>query len=159
MKEYISTAGTGYNTKLASLVVNPPYQFDPYSSAPKISKLLSFPFGIKLDSASFLQLLFRGLSMATAILLISSIFLTAVSLPIKGQNVNLYSDTKMLAREKFSLLFNIQETISYNKLFSISRNLAMKDSEETLYTNSIDEELKREFTFNKKSQDMQFSGF
>ena len=160
MKTYSRALNESYPIKLNSLVVNSPYTFDSYSTSPKIAKLLSLPWGVRIESTSLLALAAKGFLTLTLSMLLSSIFIIAISLPIQGQNNYLSQNTKKLTNEKFELMFNLQATTSFNKLFSKANKLSMKDGEETIYiSNQQGSRLSKEFTFHKKQPYIQFSGF
>ena len=157
MKPYLND---NYSTRLNSLVINTPYKFDSYTTAPKISKLLSFPFGVRVDVESLINLLLRGFFSSALLMLVSSIFLVGICLPIQGQNKELITSTKRLTNKKFELLFNLQEATNYNKLFLKAKSFSMKDSDEVLHINGKpNSEISKEFIIYRKYPYMEFSGF
>ena len=121
---------TSYNRNvfLSSLVMNPPYKIDNFTTSPKISKLLTFPFGIKIDSYYLLQLCIQSFTSASLFMLLASVLLFTIYLPIQNQNNILLTNLKTLSNKKLVLLGNIQEASNYNKLFSYAERLDLKDA-------------------------------
>ena len=144
--------------------MNPPitraYRTSSHSQASQIPGLLTFPSKIKIESASILPIITKGITSLTLIMLCASILMMTINLPIQRLNNHLLSNTKRLTNEKFELLAGLQEATSARVLFSKAENLSMKDSEETIYLNDkAPQSLKEEFNFHKKHPHMEFSGF
>ena len=100
-----------YNNQiLSSLVLNPPYKVDGYTTSPKISKTLTLPFGIRLSSALLLKLILRFTFSMSLFMAISCICLTCLYLPIEKHNNQLITSAKSLTNEKYYLLHTLQET-------------------------------------------------
>lgn len=136
MESYSRTINNEYLKRrqvLSSLVINPPYKVDSYTTSPKIAKLLTFPFGIRIDSYSLTRLVFKGIISTSILMLISSLCLTGIYLPVQNQNNQLYSAAQALTNQKLVLLAKVQETTNYNKLFSNANLLSLKDSEEIIH--------------------------
>lgn len=141
-------------------MINPPYKVDSYTTSPKIAKLLTFPFGIRIDSYSLTRLVFKGIISTSILMLISSLCLTGIYLPVQNQNNQLYSAAQTLTNQKLVLLAKVQETTNYNKLFSNANLLSLKDSEETIHlrkNNSIYSPNKQPKS--NKYPSIEFSGF
>ena len=69
MKSYSNLYKEEYLSKnqiLSSLVLNTPYKVDGFTTAPKISKILAFPFGIKIDSYLLFKFVFNFISSMTS---------------------------------------------------------------------------------------------
>ena len=136
MDQYPRTINNNYirnNQFLSSLVVNPPYRVDSYTTSPRIAKLLTFPFGLRIDSFSLVSLIFKGVISMSIIMLVLSLCLIGVILPVQSQNNELFSAAKTLTNQKLILLARLQETINYNSLFFNADSLSMKDSGEVIH--------------------------
>ena len=163
MKSYSRTINDQYLTRnqaLSSLVINPPYKVDSYTTSPRIAKLLTFPFGVRIDSYSLIKLVFKGICSMSLLMLVSSLCLIGVYLPVQGQNDQLFSAAKSLTNQKLILLAKLNETTTYKKLFSNADSLSLKDSEETIHIR------KNQYTYKpnksttlKKYPSIEFSGF
>ncbi len=163
MKSYSRTINDQYLTRnqaLSSLVINPPYKVDSYTTSPRIAKLLSFPFGLRIDSYSLVKLIFKGIFSMSLLMLISSLCLIGVYLPIQTQNNELFSAAKSLTNQKLVLLAKLNETTTYNKLFSSANSLSLKDTEEIIHIRKSQSSYKpnKPILF-KKYPSIEFSGF
>ncbi len=147
---------------LSSLVINPPYKIDGYTSSPKVSKTLTLPFGIRLSSALLLKLVLRFTFSMSLFMALSCICLTCLNLPIEKQNNLLVNSAKSLTNEKYYLLQDLQETSSLNKLFSSAESSSLKDAEQVIYAkapiNSTNTKQNKLIAINKYPS-IQFSGF
>ena len=159
MKSYSSQYITR-NQALSSLVINTPYKVDSYTTSPRIAKLLTFPFGVRIDSYSLIKLIFKGVYSMSLLMLISSLCLIGVYLPVQSHNNELFSAAKSLTNQKLVLLAKLNETTTYNKLFSNANALSLKDSEETIHLrkNQYTYKLNKSIAF-KKYPSIEFSGF
>ena len=166
MESYLNNSKKAYFTEnpvLSSLVVNVPYSVDSYTTAPKISKLLTFPFGIRIDAASLFRLTYQGIILSTLFMTIASLSILCFYLPLQKQNEELFTTAKSLTNKKFSLLVKVQEASSYNKLFSNANTFSLKDTQETIYLNKTNQNTGTEtpkslISFNKYPS-IQFSGY
>jgi len=163
MKEYNFKPSQEYiqnGQHLASLVLNPPYKVDGSTSSPRVSKLLNFPFGIRISRVDFFKHSFRLILSMSLLMLITSIFISFACLPIEAQNNKLITSAKNLTKEKYLLEGNLQETSSYNRLFSSAESLLLKDTENIIYlsSNNIPEAYTTEPLLNKYPL-IQFAGF
>lgn len=162
MKRYPINNFSSGNQILSSLVVNPPYKTDGFTTSPTIPKILDLPLGVRINSAvlvrSFLQLMIS----LTAFMLSASVCICCFYLPVENQNNQLTSEIRTLTNQNLGLLANLQETTSYNRLFSGADALSLVDSEETIYINanttSTPKQIKRALSF-KKYPSIQFAGF
>lgn len=147
---------------LSSLVINPPYKVDGYTSSPKVSKTLTLPFGIRLTSALLLKLALKFTFSMSLFMALSCICLTCLNLPIEKQNNLLISSAKSLTNEKYYLLQDLQETSSLSKLFSNAESSSLKDAEQVIYAkaavNSTNTKQNKLIAINKYPS-IQFSGF
>lgn len=148
------------NQKLSSLVINTPYKVDSFTTSPRIEKLLTFPFGLRIDSYSLIKLVFKGAYAISLLMLFSSLCLIGVYLPVQNQNNQLFSAAKSLTNQKLVLLAKLNETTTYNKLFSNADSLSLKDSEEIIHIRKNQSVYKpnKSITF-KKYPSIEFSGF
>ncbi len=163
MKSYSRTIDNEYisrNQRLSSLVINTPYKVDSYTTSPRIAKLLTFPFGLRIDSYSLMKLVFKGVYSMSLLMLLSSLCLIGVYLPVQNQNNQLFSTAKSLTNQKLVLLAKLNETTTYNKLFSNADSLSLKDSEEIIHIRKNQSTYKpnKSITF-KKYPSIEFSGF
>ncbi len=147
---------------LSSLVINPPYKIDGYTSSPKVSKTLTLPFGIRLTSALLSRLALRFTFSMSLFMALSCICLTCLNLPIEKQNNSLISSAKSLTNEKYYLLQELQETSSLSKLFSNAESNSLKDAEQVIYAksaaNNTNTKQNKLIAINKYPS-IQFSGF
>ncbi len=147
---------------LNSLVINTPYKFDGYTSAPKIAKVFTLPFGIRANTITILRAGFQFVFSASLFMVISSFLIMSLYLPLQNQNVLMLKNAKSLTNYQFSLEAKLQEASSYTKLFSNADNLSLVDSEQILRVNSnsnnLSEEKQNLITINKYPS-LQFSGF
>lgn len=148
------------NQKLSSLVINTPYKVDSFTTSPRIAKLLTFPFGLRIDLYSLIKLVFKGAYSISLLMLFSSLCLIGVYLPVQNQNNQLFSAAKSLTNQKLVLLAKLNETTAYNKLFSNADSLSLKDSEEIIHIRKNQSAYKpnKSITF-KKYPSIEFSGF
>ncbi|OGI08257.1 MAG: hypothetical protein A3I68_04375 [Candidatus Melainabacteria bacterium RIFCSPLOWO2_02_FULL_35_15] len=163
MKPYSRTINNEYmmkNQKLSSLVINTPYKVDSFTTSPRIAKLLTFPFGLRIDSYSLIKLVFKGAYSISLLMLFSSLCLIGVYLPVQNQNNQLFSAAKSLTNQKLILLAKLNETTTYNKLFSNADSLSLKDSEEIIHIRKNQSVYKpnKSITF-KRYPSIEFSGF
>jgi hypothetical protein len=163
MKSYSRTINNEYMTRnqaLSSLVINTPYKIDSYTTSPRIAKLLTFPFGLRIDSYSLMKLAFKGIYSMSLLMLISSLCIIGVYLPVQNQNNELFSAAKSLTNQKLVLVAKLNETTTYNKLFSNANSLSLKDSEETIHIrkNQYSYKPNKSLAF-KKYPSIEFSGF
>ncbi|GEM_PF-1999816 len=163
MKEYKFKSSQEYlqnGQHLASLVLNPPYKVDGYTTSPRVSKLLSFPFGIRISRVDFIKHSFQLILSMSLLMLVSSIFISCICLPIEAHNNNLITTAKDLTKEKYLLQGNLEETSTYNRLFSNAEILSLKDTENVIYlsSNNIPEVSTTEPLLNKYPL-IQFAGF
>ena len=163
MESYSRTINNKYITRnqvLSSLVINPPYKVDSFTTSPRIAKLLTFPFGLRIDSYSLVRLVFKSMFSISLLMLISSMCLIGVYLPIQNQNNQLFSAATSLTNEKLVLLAKLNETTTYNKLFSNAASLSLKDTEEVIHIRKNQYSLKpNKSIVLKKYPSIEFSGF
>ena len=163
MESYSRTIHNDYmrrNRALSSLVINTPYKVDSYTTSPRIAKLLTFPFGLRIDSYSLVRLAFKGMLSMSLLMLVTSMCLVGVYLPVQNQNNELFSAAKSLTNEKLVLLANLNETTTYNKLFSNANSLSLKDSDEIIHIRKNQYAYKPNKTVVfKKYPSIEFSGF
>ena len=148
------------NQKLSSLVINTPYKVDSFTTSPRIAKLLTFPFGLRIDSYSLIKLVFKGAYSISLLMLFSSLCLIGVYLPVQNQNNQLFSAAKSLTNQKLILLAKLNETTTYNKLFSNADSLSLQDPEEIIHIRKNQSVYKpnKSITF-KRYPSLEFSGF
>ncbi len=163
MNQYSRTISTNYTPKkqfLSSLVINTPYGVDSYTTSPRIAKLLTLPFGVKIDSHSLVRLVFKGIISISMLMLLLSICLIGVILPVQSQNGELFSAAKTLTNQKLILLARLQETTNYNSLFSNADSLSMKDTGEVIHIkkNNYTYRSNKQTAFNKYPS-IEISGF
>jgi len=93
-------------------------------------------------------------------MLISSLCIIGVYLPVQNQNSQLFSAAKSLTNQKLVLLAKLNETTTYNKLFSNAKSLSLKDTEEIIHIrkNQYSYRPNKSITF-KKYPSIEFSGF
>ena len=121
------------NQVLSSLVINPPYKVDGFTTSPKISKLLNLPFGVRIDSSLLLKLVYQGVISMSLLMTAACILILSISLPIQKENNYLLSSAKSMTNEKYYLLANLQEVSSYNKLFSGAKQYSLKDTNQIIH--------------------------
>lgn len=150
------------NQVLSSLVLNPPYKFDGLTTSPKISKILSFPFGLRIDSSLIYKFVIQFAVSIPMLMTVSSLLLPCIYLPVEKQNTKLLTTAKSLTNEKLSLLVNLQEASSYNKLFSKLDAYPLKDTTNIIHVQTDNEDTTKQSTkvisFNKYPS-VQFAGF
>ena len=147
---------------LSSLVINTPYKFDGNTTSPRISKVFSFPFGIRTDAISIFKGGFKLVSSMSLFMIISCVLVLSLYLPLQAQNNVMLSSAKTLTSKQISLQANLQEESSYTKLFTSLDNLELMDSKETVHVNNTKGNTRVEsrdlITFSKYPS-LQFSGF
>ena len=148
------------NQVLSSLVVNVPYGTDSFNTAPKISKVLSFPFGLRIDVQSLVWFSIKTTISMILLMIVTSVLVTSLSFPVQNQNFQLLSNAKSLSNQKLLLLAKLQEQTNYNKIFSLANQLSMHDTTDVVYLNRE----KLNLTANsglsiKKYPSLQFAGF
>lgn len=147
---------------LSSLVLNPPYNVDGFTTAPKISKVLSLPFGLKIKSASIFSSIFRLIFSMSMLMITTCILILFFYLPLKVQNIELSNTAISLTNNKYTTLAKIQEESNYNRLFSNVSTFSLMDSDEIIHINNDSiipsKEKIKLITFNKYPS-IQFSGF
>ncbi len=165
MRSHLNILNEEYLQKrqvLSSLVLNLPYKTDSLTTAPKVSKLLTFPFGIKINAAELVRLTFQFISSMTFLMTATSLLILCIYLPVQYQNDSMLNTAKVLTNEKYSLLANVQEASNYNRLFTNSENLKLNDVNEIIYVPTTKETLNHNdrnlITLNKYPSVL-FSGF
>ena len=146
---------------LSSLVLNPPYSIDGFTTAPKISKVLSFPLGVKVNSGTLFKSVFNLVFSLSIFMMVACVFVFSFYLPIQNQNTKLVSTAKSIANKKLSLLADLQEASSCNKLFSSASSFSFVDPQEIIHINASSrsvEQARKPITFSKYPS-IQFSGF
>ncbi len=146
---------------LSSLVVNVPYKINGFDTAPKISKLLTFPFGIRIDSQLLFKSVFKLVFSMNILMTVACVLTTCVYLPLKYQNVQMNKDIKSLTNKQFALQAEVQNTSTYNRLFSSADNLKFEDSQEIVHVRNNDypiTQAKSAVVFNRYPE-IHFSGF
>ena len=147
---------------LSSLVINPPYKVDGFTTAPKISKLLTFPFGIRITYPLLFRLAFQLVLSVSIFMTVSCVSLICFSLPLQKKNFELLHTAKSLSSQKYLLLANLKEVSSYSNLFSTAETYSLKDAMEVYYAQTNNLESQKEniqyITFNGYPS-IQFSGF
>lgn len=139
MESYLNNSKKAYFTEnpvLSSLVVNVPYSVDSYTTAPKISKLLTFPFGVRIDTLSLASIIFKLIISLSSFMLVASTCIIAICLPIQSQNFQLHSAIETLTNQKLGLIATLQESTDCNRLFANADTFSLKDSEEVLHINN-----------------------
>ena len=147
---------------LSSLVLNVPYTVDGFDSAPKISKLLTFPFGIRIDSYLLFKYTYQFISSMSILMTATCILISCIYLPVKYQNIEMSRNAKTLTNKQFALLAKVQETSSYNKLFNSAVNLKLEDSKEIIRLQNNNQYRSEEPQINTSSNkypSIHFSGF
>ncbi len=147
---------------LSSLVLNVPYRVEGFDTAPKISKLLTFPFGIRIDSLLLYKYIFKFVSGMSVLMVATCILITCFYLPLKYQNIEMSKNARMLTNKQFALLAKVQETSSYNKLFTNANSLRLEDSKEIInLRNNTYSSTEQSGTFKtfSKYPSIHFSGF
>ena len=151
------------NQVLSSLVLNPPYKIDGLTTSPKISKILSFPFGLRIDSYLLFKLVFQFMSSMSLFMAVSCFLILCFYLPIEKQNKNLLNTTKSLTSEQYSLLANLQEASTYSKLFSNADAYLLKDAKKIIYIKQQNFKIKDKedptLIASNKYPSIQFAGF
>ena len=148
------------NQMLKSLVLNVPTSVDSFSTSPTISKVFSFPLGIKVSSTTLIKSIFNLIFFLSIMMTVTCFLLLSFYLPIQAKNYKLYSTAKIITGKKFSLLVNLQEASSYTKLFSASELLSFVDPEEVIHVNNNNSrytQIKK--TLKIKYPSIQFAGF
>lgn len=161
-KVYLTESDFQGSQVLSSLVLNPPYKFDGLTTSPRIPRTLTFPFGIRLDSQLLLKLSFQFILSMSSFMVISCALIFCFYLPVEKQNEQLTKAIKSLTNENYSLLANLEEVSSYNKLFFNAEKYSFKDAGIIFYSAASDDNYnkpnKKIISFNKYPS-IQFSGF
>ncbi|MBI3591869.1 MAG: hypothetical protein HY094_10885 [Candidatus Melainabacteria bacterium] len=121
------------NQILSSLVLNPPYKIDGFTTSPKISKIFSFPFGLRIDSYLLFKFIFQFMLSMSLFMTVSCFLILCFYLPIEKQNNKLLNTTRSLTSERYSLLANLQEASTYKKLFLNADIYSLKDAKKIIY--------------------------
>ena len=162
MKRYSINNFPSGNQILSSLVVNLPYKTDGFTTSPTIPKILDLPLGFRINSAILVRYFLQLMISLTAFMLSASVCILCFYLPVENQNKKLTSEIQTLTNQNLGLLANLQETTSYNRLFSNADSLSFVDSKETIYINAnainAPKQIKRSLAF-KKYPSIQFAGF
>ena len=148
--------------ELSSLVLNLPYAIDGYTSAPKIGKVLSLPFGIRIEKQAVLRYVFSLLFSMTLIMTLSCLLVLSISIPVQFQNKQFTKSTQRLTNKRLINTAKVQEATSYNKLFLTAETLSLKDPEEVIHiqTNSKNiNKIQKKPTNVIKYPSIQFAGF
>lgn len=155
-EEYLSRSQV-----LSSLVLNLPYKVDGYTTSPKISKLIAFPFGIKVDSYFLYRNAFHIMFSLLLIMAISCVSVICIYVPLNHHNVQLFDTVRSQTNERFALLAELQEASSYSKLFSGARLLSFEDPKEIIRVNSGDQLLQKfkVYTTYNEYPSVRFVGF
>lgn len=149
------------NQVLSSLVLNAPYKVDAFTTSPRIAKIFSLPFGIRIDSGLLLNCFFKSIFHLVALMIIASFLISSLYLYIQKENNQLFQSAKILTNKKLIQLASIQEASSYNKLFLSADMLSLKDPQEIIYIKPDARVLKNSkklIVLNEYPQ-VQFSGF
>lgn len=163
MRNYQNTTNEEYfqrNLMLSSLVMNPPYKIDGFNSSPKISKLLSLPLGVRINSSLLTKYAFSFLLSMSIFMLITSICIIFVYLPLQNKNTQLFNNIKKSTNNKLNLLTRLQETTSYNKLYFNASKYSFEEAEEIIHLNPlISTESNKKIISINKYPTIQFAGF
>lgn len=139
---------------LSSLVLNPPYKVDGFTTSPKI--------GLRLDAALLFRHAFNLMTSLTVFMAVSCLLILCISLPIQHQNNQLIQNAKTLTNNKLIHTVKIQEASSYSKLYTSAAAFSYKDAEEIIQiaqtANTNTTNTKKLISFNKYPS-IQFSGF
>ena len=147
---------------LSSLVVNVPYRVDGFNTAPKISKLLTFPFGIRINSFLLFKSTYRFILFVSMLMTITCVLVMCFYLPVQYQNNEMSKNARSLINKRFALLAKVQETSSYNKLFTTAVNCNLEDSKEVIRLQDNSQYIAKEpksFSAFSKYPTIHFSGF
>src|SRR3989338_19476 len=147
---------------LSSLVLNPPYKVDGFTTSKKVEKILTLPFGVKVSSRLLLRSAFNFIVLSSVFMIACCLFITCVSLPLQAQNFQLSDNAKNLANKKSVLLAKVNQASSYNKLFLNAELYKMEDSKEIIYvknTNERNNNIYSKVNQIKKYPSIQFAGF
>ena len=146
---------------LSSLVLNPPYKIDGFTTSPKISKILNLPYGLRIDSSLLIKVFCQGVLSMALFMAVSSMLIFCFYLPIQKQNNELLKTVKSLTNEKYILLANLQEASSYTKLFPRAEMYSLKDTKEIIHVQNSANNLAKDTTLIalNKYPSIQFSGF
>lgn len=121
---------------LSSLVINTPYSVDRLNTAPKISKIFAFPFGLRIESVILLKFIFNLIISFSIFMVLTCIFIICLYLPIQYNNNILFNNIKSLSNQKLINIASLQETSSLDKLFSCSSRFSLKDPDEIIHINN-----------------------
>ena len=154
--EYISR-----NQVLNSLVLNTPSLVDSFTTSPKISKVLSFPFGIKISGEALTKLILKSVTSSVILMTIVSVICLCAYTPLETENSALLMDTKSLINKQYLLIARSQEAATYETLFKNASTLSLKDPEEVIHvkgSQNFSNSYKKNINFNKYPK-LQFAGF
>ena len=113
---------------LRSLVVNVPTSVDNFTTSPTV--------GIKINSAHFLQSIFKITMSLSIFMTLSCLVISCFLLPLQNKNNILQDTAKTITNKKFNLLVNLQEATTYTKLFSASSLLSFVDPDEVIHVSN-----------------------
>ena len=146
---------------LSSLVLNPPYKVDGFSTSPKIEKIINLPLGIRITSAALLRRAFRVIVSMSILMTVSSLLISSVYLPLESKNTELLKNIKQSTSQKLNLLATVNESSSFSTLFSNAERLSFEDTEEVINinpSNTAENKASQLISFNKYPQ-IEFAGF
>ena len=147
---------------LSSLVVNTPYEFDGFTSSPRIDRVLNTAIGVKSNSQVLSRIAFQIMISLSSAMIASTMILLALYLPLQAQNNLILKSAKSLTNKKLQLQATVQEASSYSLLFNSASTLSLMDSEEVIHLNSnsvkIEKQKNNLLTINKYPS-LQFTGF
>jgi hypothetical protein len=121
---------------LSSLVLNPLYGDGRLDTSPKVTRIQSLPFGIKLDSVLLSKFVFSALIFLWVIMGIGCFVTFCISLPLQAQNIQLVNKAKSVANSQLGLTVKLQEVTSSKRLFTSANLFSMKEPEEIIRLNS-----------------------
>ncbi len=120
---------------LSSLVMNTPYTVDHLTTSPQITRFLTLPLGIKLESSNLLRPVFKLLSTLCVGMTMVCLFTVAINFPIQNLNNQLLGNIKSLSNQRLGLKVKLQETTNYKKLIANANALSLSDTENIAYLN------------------------
>lgn len=147
---------------LSSLVINTPYTLDNNTTAPKIAKLLSLPFGIRITSEVLRLGLFKFALHYVVLMFVGCIFLNFLYIPVNQKNIELLNSSKSLSNKQFNLLADEQEALSFNKLFENANSLPLVEPEKVFHAKDLKSLISSGISKKEKSGNypsVQFAGF
>lgn len=162
--EYLNILKDEYISKkqlLSSLVLNPPYRDSYLDTSPKIAKVHSLPFGVRIDSNVLCRLIFSTLIMSSIFMTIVCLFTFCISLPIQAQNTQLINKARSVSNNKLNVIVKLQEVTSNSRLFTGASLFSMKEPEEVIRVelNMTLAQREQKFTRFNKYPSIQFAGF